>query len=66
VGKRKKSIIVSRSYSPASDRCVRALELLLGNAARRGNDGGGDGKEIDKHVPARTSIRRGQHPHHGP
>ena len=26
---RKQGIIVSRSYSPASDRCVRALKVLL-------------------------------------
>jgi hypothetical protein len=29
VGGRKRGIIVSRSYSPAPEQCVRALEVLL-------------------------------------
>jgi hypothetical protein len=29
VGRRKRGVTVSRSYSPAPDRCVRALEVLL-------------------------------------
>jgi hypothetical protein len=57
--------IVQRRYEIHEQTCVSALKLLLRDAARRGNDGGGDGKEIDEHVPARESIRGGQHRHHG-
>ena len=32
----KRGIVVSRSYNPASDQCVRALELLLKKSVNEG------------------------------
>jgi hypothetical protein len=63
--KRSGKPVVQRRHEVDEQACVSALKLLLKSAARQGNDGG-DGKEIDEHVPARRSIRGGQHRHHGP
>jgi hypothetical protein len=64
--KRSGTPVVQRRHEVDEQACVSALKLLLKSAARRGNDGGDDGKEIDEYVPARESIRGGQHRHHGP
>ena len=69
--KRSGTPVVQRRHEVDEQACVSALKLLLKSAARRGNDGGDDddddddGKEIEEHVPARESIRGGQHRHHG-
>ena len=53
----RQSITVSRFYNPASDQCVRALELLLTKSVSK--EGGpatapNDGKKESKHVAAET------------
>jgi len=35
VGKRKQGIIVSRSYAPAPEQCVRALKALLNKSVAK-------------------------------
>jgi hypothetical protein len=46
VSANKQDIVVSRAYSPAPDRCARALELLLKpvNKKAAGTSGGEDAK----------------------
>jgi hypothetical protein len=64
--KRSGPAVVQRRHEVDEQACVSALKLLFRSAARQGNDGGDDDvKEIDEHVPARESIRGGQHRHYG-
>jgi hypothetical protein len=53
----KRGVVVSRSYTPASDKCARALELLLKKREKEGTrPGAPDDRKGPEHDPAKVSI----------